>query len=217
MKNLGLIYDLDGLLIDSEDLQIEAERLALRKFGVIPTDEDVSLGIGWTITRWAEYYKEKYKLPVLVKELLINREKLFFQKALKDLIIMPGADELLKLSKVLGFRIALASSNYRKHIEFALKKFNWKEYFEVVLGEEDVNEGKPSPDLFLKAAKLLKLDPRNCVVFEDSYNGMLAAKSAKMKCVVVGDEARNIRFSKADSQIMSLKEVDERFLTNIFL
>ncbi len=211
----GIIFDLDGLLIDSEDLQIEAEKLALKNYGVIPSETDIEAGIGWTITRWAKYYKKKYKLSVSATQLFKDREKFFLKKASKALKAMPGADKILDLSRALGFRMALASSNYRKHIEFVLKNFNWNGYFEVVLGEEDVKEGKPSPDLFLKTAKILKLKPENCVVFEDSYNGMLAAKAAKMKCVIVGKEAKGKRFKQADRQLKSLKEINEDFLNKL--
>ncbi len=207
INNCGVIFDLDGLLVNSEDLQIEAEVNTLISHGVNPTKKDIENGIGKTITDWAKYYLNKYPQlsSVSIQDLLIDRESRFFELAEKKMQTMPGADNLLKLVNDLGFKVGLASSNYNKHINFCLDKFNWRSYFQVILGEEDVNSGKPAPDLFLKASKLLKLSAKSCLVFEDSLNGMLAANKAGCFSVVVS-KSDNSLFNQANQRFSSLTE-----------
>lgn len=110
-----------------------------------------------------------------------------------------GAKELLEYLKSRNIKIGLASGSTRGSIEHHLKEVGAEHYFDVILGSTDIENGKPAPDIFLKAAKLMDVDPKTCYVFEDSANGIKAGFAAGMKCIGVEDI---IPFSEKTKKLM---------------
>ena len=120
-----------------------------------------------------------------------------------------GVDILIKDLYIKGIKVALASSSPRNHIEAIIKKFNLTDYFHAMVCGEDVKEGKPSPDIFLHTAKIINTLPKECIVIEDSYNGVLSAKAANMKCIGFRNlNSGNQDLSKADMIVTSLKDIN---------
>ena len=115
-----------------------------------------------------------------------------------------------------GIKMALASSSPRSHIDAVLKMFNLTDYFHAIVCGEDTKEGKPSPDIFLNAAKIINTLPEDCIVIEDSYNGVLAAKAANMKCIgFKNPNSGNQDLSNADKIVTSLEDINIETLNEL--
>lgn len=128
--------------------------------------------------------KEKYNLILSVEELLKLQSELKIEVLNETKIeAIDGIKELLNELRQNKIITAVASSSPRFFIEAILETIRIREYFKVILSGEEVQRGKPSPDIFLKAAEMLRVNPQECVVIEDSKNGVKAALSAGMKCI----------------------------------
>ncbi len=150
-----------------------------------------------------------YCLKESVKELIEERRKIFYSLLNKEEIkLMPGLINLLNILKKNNKKIAIASSSEKEYIEYILNKFNIKEFFEVIISGYEIEKGKPEPDIFLKASEKLKVSPNECLVIEDSRNGVLAAKRAGMKCIAIPNSiTKNQDFSLANKVLNSLNEI----------
>lgn len=206
---------MDGLLIDSEPhwkkamqevwvangLQLPDE--AYEKTVGIPTDEIVEL---WgRTTDWNGKSNQEIE-----QEILDKTEKLIQSKAeLKE-----GALEILEFFKLSNFKMGLASSSSMRMIKGALKKFKLQNFFETLHSSEDHLYGKPHPAIYLACAKELGTWPEDCLVFEDSINGMISAKAAKMKVVAVPEKQnfQDERYALADLKLASLLDFTEKEL-----
>ncbi|WP_313562500.1 HAD family hydrolase [Ruminiclostridium cellobioparum] len=180
----AFIFDMDGVIIDSEPLHFQTDKMVLRDLGHDIADGELSSFVGVTNPNmWAELIK-RYKLDSTVEELLELQSKykneLFGQGELQAI---SGIPELIDDLKGRGIYIGLASSSSREFIEMVLKGLHIYHNFDVVISGEEVENSKPAPDIFLKAAEVLKVAPAECIVLEDSGNGVKAAKAAGMKCI----------------------------------
>lgn len=180
----AVIFDLDGVIIDSEPLHFEADVLTMRDYGMELTEAVLISYVGTSGPEmWAELIG-KYGIPdtlpnIIAKQLHHKKELL----AEATLTAIPGVRELLECIKHSGFRIGLASSSSRFFIEAVITSLGIAGYFEAVASGEEVALSKPAPDVFLRAAELLGVKPEHCVVIEDSANGVRAAKAAGMRCI----------------------------------
>jgi len=181
----GLIFDLDGTLIDSMEAHYEAMGQALEEEG----------GIG-LFTK--ERYSELGGKPAADIVSLLNLENGLSMDARevckRQRHILEGKVKAFKpIPEVVNYAeryrgkipMAVASAGTSEMVKSSLQSVNLLSWFDVILGSEDVKNGKPSPDIYLEAARRLKVDPRACVVFEDSEAGVRAAQSAGMKVVIV--------------------------------
>ncbi len=197
---------MDGVIIDSEPLHFESDRMVMREFGVELTDEELNRFVGVANPQmWAEL-KDKYSINITIEELL-ERQHASKLKLLeeRELETISGIDELISDLQKKGIAIALASSSSREFIELVLKKLGITECFQVIVSGDEVEKGKPEPDIFLKAAELLKVSPENCIVLEDSQHGVNAAKKAGMKCIgFINPNSGNQDLSKADKVVSTL-------------
>jgi len=190
----AVIFDLDGLLVDSEPLWTEARNKVLGEFGVGYDEEDKRLLMGRDYRVGLEYLINRYKLVVSVHDLAIKEQKILEGLFKKKLKLMPGAKELINEVDNSELKKAIATSSPRSRLESALNKLNLKGFSVIVTGD-DIVHGKPDPEIFLKAAQKLWVDPASCLVLEDSPYGIEAANKAGMKSVAVVDS----RFSSIKS------------------
>jgi len=197
---------MDGVIIDSEPLHFESDRMVMREFGVELTDEELNRYVGVANPQmWAEL-KDKYNINLTIDELL-ERQHANKLKLLKEIQLetISGIDELILDLQKKGIAIALASSSSREFIELVLEKLGITECFQVIVSGDEVEKGKPEPDIFLKAAELLKVAPENCIVLEDAEHGVNAAKKAGMKCIgFINPNSGNQDLSKADKIVSTL-------------
>ncbi|MCY1719439.1 HAD family phosphatase [Prolixibacteraceae bacterium Z1-6] len=200
-KVKAIIFDMDGVLVDSEPLHIEIEKRMFKKAGLDISDEEHARYMGTaTDVMWTEI-KSSRNLSFDVDEMtrLTIAEAHPFFNSLEKIDPMPGLEELLQKCVARRIPMAVASSSDKETIRIILKKSGLKTYFQHVVSSSEVGKSKPEPDVFLHAAHLLGVVPKNCIVIEDSKNGIKAAKAAGMYCVAYnGVAAENQDQSQAD-------------------
>lgn len=210
MQTQLVIYDMDGLLIDSEPFWRQAEIAVFKTVGVELTEDDCKLTTGFRFDEVVDYWYARHPWSGKSKqqvhdEVLDEMEHAIRQHAGP----MPGVHTSLQYLKNKGYRIALASSSAIRLIQATVDKLQIRDYFELLVSAEHETYGKPHPAVFLRTAETLQISPAHCLVIEDSLNGVIAAKAAKMKCLLVPDKehASDPRFLIADYRLSSLEEL----------
>ena len=217
-KLKAVIFDLDGVIIDSEPIHHKVLNEILKDYSVVIEDEEYNTFIGTSNASLWKKIIDKYNLKLEVEDMCLLTLKNNFEY-LKNNDVQPinGVINLLAQLKNNNILIGLASSSPLDSIELILSIFNIRTYFEVVVSGESVAKSKPSPEIFLKTAKLLGVKPKNCVVIEDSKNGVTAAKSATMKCIGFKNKnSGNQDISKADKIIACMTDATLELCINIF-
>ncbi len=202
-----VIFDLDGLLADTEELHRSAYQQAFAEFDVELSDQQYAqhwIRCGKDIAAFLE------QRDLIIDPALIRRRKAcFYQKIVAGGVNpMPGSSELL--SSLTGRKaLALATSSHPRDAAMVLNVLGFMDFFSSMVAKGDVERTKPHPDIFLKAADNLRASPELCVVIEDAEKGVLAAHAAGMKCIAVPNElTADNDFSKATLVIDSLEQVD---------
>jgi HAD superfamily hydrolase (TIGR01509 family) len=213
------LFDMDGLLVDSEPLWREAEIDVFARHGVVLTDEQCRQTQGKVIGEVVQLWFERHPWPgpppaEVALEVLDAVDDLLGARASP----MPGALGALEACRARGMGVALASSSPRRLIETVVRSLGLDGRLDVVHSAEDEAAGKPDPAVFLTAARLLGVAPADCVVFEDAPAGVEAAKAAGMACVAVPERPAEDadRFRHADVVVLSLAQVDDAFLDRLW-
>jgi HAD superfamily hydrolase (TIGR01509 family) len=181
----ALIFDMDGLLIDSETLAAGAVVDFVTGYGHVLTDEVGAKLLGRRLPDAVAILKDAYDLPGELEALLASYDELRLNALRGNLKPMPGAPEIVAFAREAGLKLALATSGSRHHVDLSLGETGLKGLFDAEVTGLEVRHGKPAPDLFLRAAELLKVDPAACVVLEDSPPGVAAAAAAGMRSIAV--------------------------------
>ena len=208
MKYNTFIFDMDGVIIDSEPFWRHAQIDILSKYEVTISIEDcIHYTMGKRIDDVALIWCQLHSLKVDPKELeqeIINAvAKLIAEKGKAK----TGLYELLDFLKENKYHIALATSSSLPIIKAVFKRLLIAQYFEVVCSADDEIYGKPHPAVYLKAATKLKVLPSHCIVLEDSVTGLIAAKAAAMKTFVIPEDPSDPRFRIAHAIFTSMFEV----------
>lgn len=204
----AVIFDLDGLLVDSEPIQLQAWDVYLRQFGAELTPDLRASMYGRRVADSVQLVAQTLELPVDAAEVLRGRDEIFLRSVPGSVHPMPGAREFVDELRARGVIIALATSDHRRYVDLALESAGFTGAFAAEVTAEMIENGKPAPDTFLRAARQLDLDPETCLVLEDSPNGVLAAKAAGMTCFAIpGDEGHAGDYSTADRVLGSLRDV----------
>lgn len=184
MQPRAALFDLDGVLIDSSPFHYESWVKLGEEVGFVMTPELFRQTFGQRndaiLRRLTPQATEEQ-----IRQWSERKEALYRQVAQGRLQPLPGAVELARGLKALGFKLAIASSTPHRNIQFALEQLGIADLFDVLVGAEDVTRGKPDPEVFLTAASRLSVPRERCVVFEDAVVGVLAAKRGGMKCIAV--------------------------------
>jgi len=211
----AVIFDMDGLMVDSEHLHSRSFEVVLNRHGVKPKVDDViqTLGIG-TPNNWKKL-KKQYGLKASVDELSDQKHEVY-DDLIPEIELMPGAKALFDDLQNSGIAVAVASGSSKHNIEKILNQLEISSYFSVIISGEELENAKPAPDIFLAAAKALGVEPKNCAVLEDAESGILAAKAADMLAVAVPNEfGKNEDFSKADHIFDSLEQLSAKKLKEL--
>jgi HAD superfamily hydrolase (TIGR01509 family) len=207
----AVIFDMDGVLINSEPLYYEVEYNLYREFNLPVSRAEHESIIGMPMSKIWEIFKHKYGLEKSIEELVEIHFKrmLCLVESMETLNSIHGIPELIYELKKHNFKLAVATSTARKLALVMLKKIGILSDFDIIVCGDEVRIGKPAPDIFLKAASLLAVSPSHCLVFEDSSNGVLAAKSAKMKCIgYLNPDSGAQNLQKADTVIDDFKKIN---------
>lgn len=204
----AVIFDMDGTLIESTNADFLAWQKVFSDYNKVLTFQDYRPMLGM---RSFAVVKDLLNISDEKRQVIaLSKKSQYFHEVIEEsgLKRVPYAIEFLNQIKGLGIPLALATSSRREKTKFVLKKVGLFSYFDVILTGEDVINGKPFPEVFLKAASALKVSVENCLVFEDAVSGIKAAKSASMKCVAVSSNHSTHLLDEADIVIDSFMNVN---------
>ncbi|MBN2481329.1 MAG: hexitol phosphatase HxpB [Bacteroidales bacterium] len=209
----SVIFDLDGIIIDSEALWRDAEIKVFKSVGIDLSPElcrqTTGLDMQATIQYWYNHFPwENKSLFQVYKELMEIIQPAYEE----DAELMEGFLDVLQFFKDSGITAAIASSTPLKLIMAALKKFHLFDFFKIIHSSENDEFCKPHPSVYIQTARKLNIPALHCLAFEDSFNGAIAAKAACMKVVVIPDShnINSTRFDFADLKLESLKDFKPR-------
>jgi HAD superfamily hydrolase (TIGR01509 family) len=202
----GAVFDLDGMLLDTEGMQLEGWVEVLRPFGIFMTKHDYIQYAGETAENIEADVVRKFNLRVKQGQLVEEKRKMLM-KWLEDrrIYLMPYARESIGFFTGRKLKIAVASSGSKTEVLTKLKKSNLYQVFETIVTKDDVSRGKPHPELYMLTVRKLGLKPDECIAFEDTESGVQSAKAAGLVCLAVPNElTQNQNFSKADGIFSNL-------------
>jgi len=195
----AVIFDMDGVMINSEPLWEKTEKIMMARKGLdyTPVYREEIVGLGQKDS--AKLLKSTFSLTEDIEEIIKERISILLDIYNNELSLVNDLIKLLELISKNSYRVALASSSPLRVVKFVLNKFNLNKYFNPVVSGDMVKLGKPNPDIYLYTAERLGVTPKQCLVIEDSINGVNAAKNAGMYCVAVPDKRLDQKgFENAD-------------------
>lgn len=213
----AVIFDMDGVIADSEYFNVKAKHIQLQQAGVEVDWHYHDKFFGTTHEfMWTEMKKEfnlKEEVPYYIDQWVKVRKELIESEGLKP---MPGVVDLIRGLKEKGLKLAVASSSLKEDIMSNMKLFGITDCFDAFVSGAECENGKPDPEIFLKAAAVLGKDPKECVVVEDSTAGVQAAKRAGMFCIGYAPEnAVKQDISKADHIVNEFSEEVTKYITTL--
>jgi mannitol-1-/sugar-/sorbitol-6-/2-deoxyglucose-6-phosphatase len=210
-----VIFDMDGLLIDSEPIWYEAGAEVLSQYGKQLTKPLYEKTMGLRTNEWLQYWYSYFQIPPgsLQKD-HETIELLVEEKIRKKGKALPGIEHIFQYFLSKKYKIGLATSSSLQIAGAVTDVLRIKPYLQAVCSAEHLAYGKPHPQVFMNCAEQLQSDPLTCICFEDSFNGLIAAKAAKMKCVVVPahSQLQDSKWGAADLKISSLQNFNDLLL-----
>lgn len=174
----GIIFDCDGVLVDTEGLFSSASNDHLKDLGIELTDNEKSFS-GVRLYEYSKYIVEKYSLKMSVEQ-FVQDEQQYYKNYFIDsvLVPMPGLINFIIGLKKAGMKLAIASSSSKAYVEHMIELFKIENYFEVIVCGDEVSKSKPDPDIYLKAISKLGMSNNELIAIEDSKAGIASAKAA---------------------------------------
>ena len=205
----AVLFDMDGLLIDSEPIWREAEKEIFSKINITLTDEMCFKTVGLRIDEVVDFWHEQFPWDSISKLEIKNQ---IIYKVIELITLkgkaLPGVYETIKFFNEKNIPMAIASASSLSIIETVVQQLNISKYLSFVHSAELEEYGKPNPAVYLSAAKKLQIPSHQCLVFEDSFNGVIAAKAARMKVIAVPEDIHRgeKKFFAADLILHSLND-----------
>jgi len=183
----AIIFDMDGLMIDSERLYFDVERALARNYGKEVSDETLMKMMGRSPLEAMSIYAMDLGFDISSEELLRLRNDMFVDRLRNEVSAMKGLYEMLNRFEG-KLKMAIATGSPEEFLRIVIDKLKIEKYFDVLQPSDEIKEGKPNPEIYLKAAEKLKVLPSECIVLEDSCNGALAGKRAGCYTIAVPSE-----------------------------
>lgn len=203
----AVIFDMDGVLIDTQHIHATVQSELFNRHGIPLSSDEITQKFAGTSARWMfETVFAAHKIPVDA-DAVMNEYKENMLKRITDVTPLPGIPELLQDLHAHNVPLAVASASGKTYIQNALTHAKLLHYFSAVVSANEVAQGKPAPDIFLRAAALLHIAPKDCVVFEDAVAGMQAARAAGMKCIGIAQDDAEYPVTL---KVKSFTEVDRK-------
>jgi len=204
----AVIFDMDGVLVDSEPLGLEAMRRVMASHGVVYTEAENEQFLGVTTAESCRVLRARHRLAAAEGDLTRQYVEHLLGLIRERPRPMPGVPDVLARLRAAGYRLALASSAEPEIIAANVETIALGPYLEAMVSGAEVARGKPAPDVFVETARRLAVASAACLVVEDSRNGLLAAKAAGMSCAVVPCVAtRHQDFREADHRLRTLPDL----------
>lgn len=208
------VFDMDGLLLDTEPLWEKSMAKITEKYQIPVAPKFFKLTTGLRIYEVTEFWKVHFLWPNELSPQIVADAILddIISEAKNKGRVMPGAKNCIHFLKQKGLKIGLATSSPMRMVQELIPLFGLSDSFDTLISADTVKFGKPHPDVFLRCAESLGIPPWACFVLEDSLSGMIAAKAARMKVVVVPEPAQfdNPQFALADVRLHSLTDFGEQ-------
>jgi HAD superfamily hydrolase (TIGR01509 family) len=184
----AVVFDLDGLLLDSEQVWNAAKERLTRERGGRWKPEAEHEMLGMSSTEWSRYMRDELGVPMEPGEISAEVVRLLAEIYEQGLPVLPGADEAVR--RLAGRRpLGLASSSNREIIDLVLREAGWAELFSVTVSSEEVERGKPAPDVYVEATRRLRVEPARAAAIEDSSAGIRSAAAAGMRVIAIPNRA----------------------------
>jgi len=213
-----VIFDMDGLLIDSEPCWQEAGMETMQRFNVKLTNEQYHNSTGLRTSEWIDHWFTHFNIDM---KYAAEAEQTIVAAAINKIKAkarpLPGVQHIINFFRQQQFKIGIASSSPMELINVVTGLLEIDNWVTARASAENLPYGKPHPLVFLNCAELLHSNPTDCICFEDSFNGMIAAKAARMKCVVVPayEQQQHNKWSAADLKISSLQNFNGLLLDSL--
>lgn len=215
--NFGVIFDMDGTLIDSIPLLWESYRRVLAQHGVTLPEEELPIYRGLSWVHILERWKKLYGISLSSEHFLDTIIQLENAKLSQGTYVMPGAESFIHSLRGKNIPFSIGTSSTRVRAVSKLEKSGLASLFDVIVTVDDVHAPKPAPHIFLEAASRMNISPARCVVIEDSSEGVQAAKAAGMKVIGFAPQEKDrVSVRDADVIISSYSELDESFFARWF-
>lgn len=202
----AIIFDMDGVIIDSEKYWKKAEYEVFTSLGVKITNEDSEMTKSMTTSEVTKFWYRKYpwknKDLNIVEQMVISRVIEFIEN---ENCQMNGVKSFIEKLKTNNYKIGLATNSPNRIISVVLNKLDISHLFDSILSAEFEEKGKPDPTIYYNAAKRLETKPEDCIVIEDSYTGMLAAKNAGMTVIAYTNGNKEFNYEIADYKLDSFE------------
>lgn len=209
----GVLFDMDGVLVDSEPFICKAAIMMFEELGIHVSPEDFQPFVGMGENRYIGGVAELYKADVDIEQVKDRTYKIYEKIVKGHLCVLPGVHEFINKCRKRGLRIALATSADSIKMEVNLKEIGLsKNTFHAIITGLDIEKKKPFPDIYLKAARNLGLNPNGCLVVEDAVSGIEAGKAAGCRCLAVTSSFKADALFEADWICNSLLNVPEEVL-----
>jgi HAD superfamily hydrolase (TIGR01509 family) len=210
---LGVIFDMDGVLVDSEEFICKAACMMFAEKGLTVQPEDFVPFVGMGENRYIGGVAEKYNFPIEIDVVKKRTYDIYLEIIKGVLQPLPGVHEFIDTCRAMGKKIAVASSADRRKVIGNLQEINLPMgRFDAVIAAEDVEHKKPAPDIFLLAAERIGLNPKDCLVVEDAVSGVTAAKAAGSQCLALTSSFTCEQLSGADYFAEDLSEAPAEVL-----
>jgi HAD superfamily hydrolase (TIGR01509 family) len=214
----AIIFDMDGVIVDSEPAHYKADTALFEKMGINITANERELFLGVSSEWMWNYIMQKYPLRLSKNEILeldvTTRSK--FLLAPNHPGLNPGLESLLQRINKAGLSMAVASSTVKSILEPLLRELDLIKYFNQLAAGDQVMHAKPAPDVFLLASEMLQVPTNLCLVIEDSPNGIKAAKAAGMNCIGYAPSENSDPLLQADYIIRHFDELDINLIETIY-
>lgn len=209
----GILFDMDGVLIDTEEQTAEAAVLMFKELGATVNKTDFLPFLGTGSIGYFNGVANMYGIDIDLAKAEKRTFELFNELAKENLNLLPGVTSFIRLCREKGLKLAIGTSAPRVKltINFENTELDYHQFDAIVVGE-DITNNKPAPDIYLKAASLIGLKPEECLVIEDAPNGIIAAKAAGCKCLALTTSQPEIELQLADWVIKNLAQVPDDVL-----
>ena len=212
----AIAFDLDGLLVNSEPLWVKSREIIGKKFNYSWSQVDQAKVMGMSTAEWSIYMSLLINKNISAKEIahhvILEMKRIYIE----DLTVLEGANEALNLNQF--YDLALTTGSPKTLINIVLNRFCWMDKFKIIVSGDEVEKGKPNPDIYIRACQLLIIQPNELLVIEDSSNGIESAYNAKVKVIAIPNKNNlpmESALQKANLVLESLADLDLRTIRSL--